>query len=70
MGEFTVIGFIDESREAQVAGIVEGSHAVTQDFFDRWCVVVEADTPGKAEDRALTNMERKLIREKEDDNGN
>lgn len=64
MPEFTVIGFVDESREAQVAGTVEGNHEVTHDYFDRWYLVVRADTPGKAEDKALRKIERKLRRDR------
>lgn len=63
MPEFTVIGFLNEEREPVVAGVVEGSHAVTQDFYDRWFMVVEADTPGKAEEHAEKQMYRRLSKD-------
>jgi len=49
MAEFTVIGFIDESGDVHVAGVVEGNHQVHQSYFDRWVAVVEANSAEEAE---------------------
>lgn len=65
MPEFTVIGFTDESEEAQVAGVIEGRHNVTQGYYDRWFLVVEAESPAQAETLALSQIEPQLEGEEE-----
>lgn len=60
MTEYTVVGYIDESGDPQVAGVIEGDHAVTQDYYDRWWVVAEADSPGQAETLAVSKIEKEL----------
>jgi hypothetical protein len=67
MVEYTVIGFIDDSGDAQVAGVIDGNHAVTQSYYDRWWVVAEADSVGQAETLALSKIDKQL--EKEEENG-
>jgi hypothetical protein len=67
MTEFTVIGFTDESEEAHVAGVIEGRHNVTQEHYDRWFLVVEADSPAQAEALALSKIEPQLEQDDEEE---
>lgn len=63
MAEFTVIGFVDESGDVQVAAVIEGSHTVTQSYYDRWWVVAEADSTDQAETLAISKIEKQLEKE-------
>lgn len=68
MIEYTVVGIVDETGDAQVAGVIEGRHTVTQEaYYDRWWVFVEADSPGEAGDLAVSRIEPQL--EKKEDEG-
>jgi len=63
MATYTVIGVIDENGEAEVAGILEGAHAVTQGYYDRWWSFIEADSVEQAEMVALIQIQERLGRE-------
>jgi hypothetical protein len=58
--KYTVIGFIDESEDVQVAGVIEGDHEVTQLTWGRWWAVVEADSPGQAETLAISQITKEV----------
>jgi hypothetical protein len=69
MAEYTVVGYIDDSRDAQVAAVIEGRHAVTQDYYDRWWVITEADSPALAGALAVVQMAKQLEEAKEEEDG-
>jgi len=66
MAEYTVVGFIDESGDVQVAGVIEGRHAVTQSYYDRWWIVAEASTADMAGAQAAIQIEKQLEKEEAD----
>lgn len=50
-------------------GVIEGRHAVTQTYYDRWWVVAEADSPAQAETLAVSQIEQQQEQEEEEDEG-
>ena len=64
--KYTVIGYVNEDREAQVAGVIEGEHAVGQAFLDRWNKVIEAESEEQAAGTAVEEIQEKIDTQDED----
>jgi len=61
---YTVIGYMDDSEDPQIAGVIEGDHNVIQTMWGRWWVTAEANSPEQAETLAMSKIEEKMEKER------